>query len=122
MLDKTLALPDDVTSLQAMVRALFAERDLAFDALKLKTVELEKMKAQLAKLRRLNMVPSDLASDRQAAAHAVARMYAKIGQVPAALVWARAQRDPAIKNEAITGILAVLYNPPTAAGARTARG
>jgi hypothetical protein len=53
MLDEAAALPDDAVSLRALVRALFAERNLAFEALKLKTLELEKMKAQLAKLRRL---------------------------------------------------------------------
>jgi len=52
MLDEAVTLPDDVASLQEMVRALFAERDLAFEALKFKTLELEKLKMQLAKLRR----------------------------------------------------------------------
>ena len=52
MLEEASALPDDVASLKEMVRALFAERDLAFEALKFKTLELEKLKMQLAQLRR----------------------------------------------------------------------
>ena len=47
------ALPDDAESLKRLVRDLFAERDLACQALKIKTLELEKLKLQLAKLRRM---------------------------------------------------------------------
>src|SRR6266852_5722398 len=53
MLDEATALPEDADSLRGLVRALFAERNLAFEALKLKTLELDKLKMQLAKLRRL---------------------------------------------------------------------
>jgi transposase len=47
------ALPNDAESLKRLVRDLFAERDLAYEALKIKTLELEKLKLQLAKLQRL---------------------------------------------------------------------
>jgi transposase len=52
MVDEAAALPEDLERLQEMVRALFAERDLAYEALKLKTLEVEKLKMQLARLRR----------------------------------------------------------------------
>src|SRR5436853_7496390 len=52
MLDEAAALPEDIDRLREMVRALFAERNLAFEALKFKTLELEKLKMQLHKLRR----------------------------------------------------------------------
>ncbi|HLK23409.1 MAG TPA: IS66 family transposase [Caulobacteraceae bacterium] len=59
MLDEAAALPDDagalralVISLRAVARERSAERDLAYEALKLKTLELEKLRMQLAKLRR----------------------------------------------------------------------
>ncbi len=45
--------PDEAESLKPLVRDLFAERDLAYQALKIKTLELEKLKLQLAKLRRM---------------------------------------------------------------------
>ena len=46
-------LPDDVDSLRRLLRERSAERDLAYEALKIKTLEVEKLKMQLAKLRRM---------------------------------------------------------------------
>jgi transposase len=58
MLDEAAALPEDidrlrelVISLRGVVRERSAERDLAYEALKLKTLELEKLRMQLHKLR-----------------------------------------------------------------------
>ncbi len=60
MVDEAAPLPDDpdglrelVVSLRAVARERSAERDLAYEALKLKTLEVEKLKMQLAKLRRM---------------------------------------------------------------------
>jgi hypothetical protein len=60
MVDEAAALPDDVdglrelvVSLRTVARERSAERDLAYEALKLKTLELEKLRMQLAKLRRM---------------------------------------------------------------------
>jgi transposase len=60
MLDEAAALPEDadglrelVVSLRAVARERSVERDLAYEALKLKTLEVEKLRMQLAKLRRM---------------------------------------------------------------------
>jgi transposase len=53
MVDEAAALPDDIDRLRELVRALFAERGLAYEALKIKTLEVEKLRMQLAKLRRM---------------------------------------------------------------------
>ena len=59
MVDEAATLPEDpgslrelVISLRGMVRERSAERDLAYAALKFKTLELEKLRMQLAQLRR----------------------------------------------------------------------
>jgi hypothetical protein len=46
-------LPDDVASLRRLLRETSAERDLAYEALKIKTLEVETLKMQLARLRRM---------------------------------------------------------------------
>jgi hypothetical protein len=60
MLDNASALPEDidglrelVVRLQAAARERSAERDPAYEALKLKTLEVEKLKMQLLRLRRM---------------------------------------------------------------------
>jgi transposase len=53
MLDEAGALPEDIDSLRELVRLRGAERDLAYEALKIKTLEVEKLRMQLAKLRRM---------------------------------------------------------------------
>ena len=53
MLEQITDLPDDVESLRRLVLDKSAERDLAFAALKTKTLEVEKLKLQLMKLRRV---------------------------------------------------------------------
>ena len=74
MVDEAAALPDDadglralVISLKAVARERSAERDLAYEALKLKTLELEKLKMQLAKLRRMQFGKSSEKLAREAA-------------------------------------------------------
>jgi len=74
MVDEAAALPDDadglralVISLRAVARERSAERDLAYEALKLKTLELEKLRMQLAKLRRMQFGKSSEKLAREAA-------------------------------------------------------
>jgi transposase len=61
------ALPDDVESLRRLVRERSAERDLACQALKIKTLELDKLKLQLARLRRMQFGRSSEKLGREAA-------------------------------------------------------
>src|SRR5947209_14551832 len=74
MVDEAAPLPDDadglrelVVSLRTVARERSAERDLAYEALKLKTLELEKLKMQLAKLRRMQFGQSSERLAREAA-------------------------------------------------------
>ena len=52
MVDEVLASPEDGRSLRQLLRERSAERDLAYEALKIKTLEVEKLKLQVALLRR----------------------------------------------------------------------
>jgi transposase len=65
--EQTSALPNDVDGLKRLVVERCAERDLAFAALKLKTLEVEKLKLQLMKLRRMQFGRSSEKLDRTAA-------------------------------------------------------
>jgi len=67
VIEQTAQLPDDVDSLKRLVVERSAERDLAFEALKIKTLEVEKLKLQLAKLRRMQFGRSSEKLDRAAA-------------------------------------------------------
>ncbi len=67
MIEQTAELPNDVDSLKRLVVEQRAERDLAFEALKIKTLELEKLKLQLMKLRRMQFGRSSEKLDRAAA-------------------------------------------------------
>jgi transposase len=67
MVEQTAELPDDVDGLRRLVVERCAERDLAFAALKLKTLEVEKLKLQLMKLRRMQFDRSSEKLDRAAA-------------------------------------------------------
>ncbi|MBV8189151.1 MAG: transposase, partial [Alphaproteobacteria bacterium] len=58
MAEENGELPDDVESLRRLVRERSAERDLALDALKNKTLEIERLKLRLAKLQRMKFGPS----------------------------------------------------------------
>jgi transposase len=60
-------LPDDVDILRRLLRERSAERDLAYEALKIKTLEVEKLKMQLAKLRRMQFGRSSEKLDSQIA-------------------------------------------------------
>ena len=60
-------LPDDVDSLKRLLRERSVERDLAYEALKIKTLEVEKLKMQLAKLRRMQFGRSSEKLDGQIA-------------------------------------------------------
>ena len=60
-------LPDDVDSLRRLLRERSVERDLAYEALKIKTLEVEKLKMQLAKLRRMQFGRSSEKLDGQIA-------------------------------------------------------
>ena len=66
MPEQTTDLPNDVESLRRLVLEKSAERDLAFAALKNKTLEVEKLKLQLAKLRRVQFGRSSERLDRAA--------------------------------------------------------
>ena len=61
------SIPDDVDSLRRLLRERSAERDLAYEALKIKTLEVEKLKMQLAKLRRMQFGRSSEKLDGQIA-------------------------------------------------------
>jgi transposase len=78
MVDEAAALPEDLERLQEMVRALFAERDLAYEALKLKTLEVEKLKMQLARLRRRQFGQSS-----EKLAHEIAQLELAIEEIEA---------------------------------------
>jgi transposase len=67
MLDEAGALPEDPGSLRELVRELSKARDLAYAALKLKTLEVEKLKMQLARLRRMQFGQSSEKLSREAA-------------------------------------------------------
>ena len=74
MVDEAAALPEDpgslrelVISLRGMVRERSAERDLAYAALKFKTLELEKLRMQLHKLRRMQFGQSSEKLSREVA-------------------------------------------------------
>ena len=60
-------LPDDVDSLRRLLRERSVERDLAYEALKIKTLEVERLKMQLAKLRRMQFGRSSEKLDGQIA-------------------------------------------------------
>jgi transposase len=76
MVQQTAALPDDVESLKRLVVEQRAERDLAFAALKIKTLELEKLKLQLMKLRRMQFGRSS-----EKLAHAAAQLELAIEEI-----------------------------------------
>ena len=65
--DPSTDLPDDVASLKRLVAEKSAERDLAFAALKTKTLEAEKLRLQLMVLRRMRFGRSSEKLDRAAA-------------------------------------------------------
>src|SRR5437588_3899019 len=74
MVDEAAPLPDDadglrelVVSLRAAARERSAERDLAYEALKLKTLEVEKLRMQLARLRRMQFGRSSEKLSREVA-------------------------------------------------------
>ena len=67
MLDEAAALPEDPGSLRELVRELSAARDLAYAALKFKTLEVEKLKMQLFRLRRMQFGQSSEKLSREAA-------------------------------------------------------
>ena len=67
MTDYSSALPNDLGSLLERVRELSMQRDLAYEALKLKSLEVEKLKLQLARLRRLQFGQSSEKLAREAA-------------------------------------------------------
>ena len=52
MVDEATNAPEDVDSLRQQLRDRSAERDLAYEALKFKTLEVEKLKLQVSLLRR----------------------------------------------------------------------
>ena len=52
MVDEAPTTPEDDKSLRQLLRERSAERDLAYEALKIKTLEVEKLKLQVALLRR----------------------------------------------------------------------
>ena len=60
-------LPDDIASLKRLLRERSVERDLAYEALKIKTLEVERLKMQLAKLRRMQFGRSSEKLDGQIA-------------------------------------------------------
>jgi hypothetical protein len=66
-MDASSPLPEDPGGLRALVRELSIERDRAFEALKLKSLEVEKLKLQLARLRRLQFGQSSEKLAREAA-------------------------------------------------------
>src|SRR5579864_3412546 len=78
MVDEAAALPEDPERLREMVRALFAERDLAYEALKLKTLEVEKLKMQLFRLRRRQFGQSS-----EKLAHEIAQLELAIEEIEA---------------------------------------
>jgi transposase len=78
MVDEAATLPEDPERLREMVRALFAERDLAYEALKLKTLEVEKLKMQLARLRRRQFGQSS-----EKLAHEIAQLELAIEEIEA---------------------------------------
>jgi len=67
MLDEAAGLPEDIDSLRELVRVRSAERDLAYAALKLKTLEFDKLKLQLFKLRRMQFGQSSEKLSREVA-------------------------------------------------------
>lgn len=66
MVEEAAALPEDVESLRQLVRERSAERDLAYEALKIKTLEYEKLKLELTRLRRRQFGQSSEKLARQA--------------------------------------------------------
>lgn len=67
MLEEAGQLPDDLDSLRQLLRERTAERDLAFAALKSKTLEVDRLKLQLMKLRRMQFGRSSEKLEREAA-------------------------------------------------------
>jgi transposase len=67
VIEETAELPDDIDSLKRLVRERSVERDLAYEALKHKTLEIEKLKMQLMKLRRMQFGRSSERLDREVA-------------------------------------------------------
>jgi transposase len=101
MVDEAAALPEDPGSLRELVVSLreearerSAERDLAYEALKLKTLEVEKLRIQLAKLRRMQFGQSS-----EKLAHEVAQLELAIEEIEAREV-AAAPAEPADAGEA----------------------
>src|SRR3954453_7023741 len=93
MVDEAAPVPDDadslrelVVSLRTVARERSAERDLAYEALKLKTLELEKLKLQrqLAKLRRMQFGQSSEKLAREAAQLELAIEEIEAGEATAA--------------------------------------
>ena len=105
MVDEATALPDDadglrelVASLRAVARERGAERDLAYEALKLKTLEVEKLKMQLAKLRRTHFGQSSEKLSRE-----VAQLELAIEEIEASDATAAAPTAAADPAEAADG-------------------
>jgi transposase len=91
MVDEAAALPEDlgrlrelVIGLRGVVRERSAERDLAYQALKLKTLEVEKLRMQLAKLRRMQFGQSSEKLAREVAQLELAIEEIEAGEATAA--------------------------------------
>ena len=105
MVDEAAPLPDDadglrelVVSLRAVARERSAERDLAYEALKLKTLEVEKLKMQLQKLRRMQFGQSS-----EKLAREVAQLELAIEEIEASEVTAAAPTPAVEPAEAADG-------------------
>jgi transposase len=94
------SIPEDPGGLRELVRELAIQRDLAYEALKLKTLELEKLKLQLAKLRRLQFGRSSEKLARAAAQLELAIEEIETGEAAPAVV--AADDEPAGETPAAT--------------------
>ena len=67
MIEQSDELPNDIESLKRLLHECSHERDLAYEALKIRTLEVEKLKMQLMKLRRMQFGRSSEKLDREVA-------------------------------------------------------